>query len=63
MTDRVSAIYSTEVFPPDFGPRAEAVRPEEVNAVALETPPGAVAGTMVHRDHNQPWTNRNVRRS
>jgi len=64
MADRVSAIWSTEMFPSNSDSRAEVVRPEEVNvAVALETHPGAVAGTMAHRDLSQRWTNQNARRS
>ena len=63
MADRVSAIYY-EIFPSDLNSRAEVVLPEEVNAaVALETHPGAVAGTMAHRDRSQRWTNQNARRS
>ena len=65
MADRVSAISSTEeVFPSESRSRAEVVHPEVVNAaVALETHPGAVAGTMARRDHSQRWTNQNARRS
>lgn len=64
MADRVSAIQSTGIFRSDTDSRAEVVLLEEANAaVALETRPGAVAGTMAHKDHNQRWTNQNARRS
>ena len=64
MADRVSPTSSTEeISPSDSRSRAEVVR-EVVNAaVALETHPEAVAGTMARRDHNQRWTNQNARRS